>query len=267
MKNLFLIHLRQLFRSRLFYLSFGLCFITHWAGLKLFQNMTVKMPGQMSMGPLLKAEHLPFLMVFLQWFVGSFIATAMGFSFLAYWHKQNRPLLWFTLPVARWKWPLSYVLFFGIFSMLIYVFALLIFVWIVGTGPLKADSNLSALIAVTGYEFLVFEVLMLLLAVGIVWIGAMPTLFGSLFLLFFSELSSILNRVEYFKTVISETNQKIWAILNYVIPPFGEVPFQLWVFFKDSEGMATIWITWTLWFVVLFALFSLRFYKPRLRQE
>jgi hypothetical protein len=250
MNSLFLIHARQLFRSRLFYLSLGLCFLTHWAGLKLFQGMTVKLPGQLSMGPLLKAEHLPFLMVFLQWFVGSFIATAMGFGFVAYWHKQNRPLLWYTLPIARWKWPLSYVAFFAVFSAVIHLLALLIFIWIVGVGPLKADGNISSLLAVSGYELLVFEVLMLLLAVGIVWIGPMLTLFGSLFLLFISQLNSVLGRVEWFRTVISESNQKIWDGLNYLIPPFGEVPFQLWVFFKDSEGMAKIWFTWSIWFIL-----------------
>lgn len=251
----------HIFRSRLLFLFLIFSGFLHFSGLKIMHKLTLSIEGVMQViGP---REGI-FLSLYFQLFAGFFLAAVYGIWMIPYLHTGSRVSLTFTLPVKRWKYPLSYGL---TFLSLIFMEQLIMFASFAFVFGMEAFYSpkfpWSGLLACIGLEVLAFEASVFAFALSSLIFGQVPTFFFGMFGFFVLQTMGSLLRVGFDRFL--ENSGGVWTVVTSVygmLPPLGEIIFDLKQGFTKSFTEYSHFYLWTVWLVVFSGLFLLKLHFP-----
>ncbi len=259
---------RHIFRTRLVFLLVGLSFLVHWFGLHILTNLKVQLPGQMSLGPLLKEPDYLFMSLFLQLFTGTFLAAVFGIWTVPYLHQGQRAQLTFTLPIAKWKFPLGYALTMLALLFILHAVMLGTFAWTFGMKGLTESrvpwSSVGLCLLV---QTIAFEVIMFAFALGSLIFGQVTTFFIGVASILWLQISGIIFRVsflpwQHIANPDAPQSPSLYYLIYSRLPPVGELAFDLWKQFKKPSWEEPHLGLWIAWLVILGGLFYFRMTRP-----
>jgi len=256
---------RHIFRTRLVFLLIALTFLVHWFGLHILSSMKVQLPGQMSLGPLLKQSDYLFISLFLQLFTGTFLAAVFGIWTVPYLHQGQRAQLTFTLPLAKWKYPLGYALTMLAMLLLLHAVMLATFGWTFGwkdlTGSRVSWGTVGLCLVV---QTIAFEVVMFAFALGSLLFGQVTTFFMGVASILCLQVSGIVFRISFLPWQHTEGSgpPSLYYWIYSKLPPVGELAFDLWSQFKKPSGGDPNLGLWVVWLLILGGLFYYRMTRP-----
>jgi len=228
---------RYIFRSKLLFLLMLFSFFLHYVGLNLVQQMTISVKGLVStVGP----REGMFVSIFLSLFVGFFLSAIYGIWMVPYFHQGERSQLTFVLPVSKWLFPIVYsgslfVLVLMEFGIMLGSFSL-VFGKEAILHPKFSWSALGTclLLEVTAFQFLLFSFSVLSLV-----FGQMSTLFLGAMAFIILQVAGTVFRFGFDQSVFYQAYQ--------LLPPLGELIFNLKQTFSQGEfpwGHFGLWILW-----------------------
>lgn len=261
---------RQVFRTRIFYAYLAIALTIHWLALQGVLRLRTHVSGELNVGPILSESHTFFTSIFIQLFCGAFLAGIFGIWVVPYLHQGPRSRLTFTLPLHRWKFPLVYAL--TLLIILLFLDVGVFFVMSSFAGTIPQISVAPPLVPVTALpsslficlilQLVAFEVLMFGFALGSLTIGQMPT-----FLLGTLTIGVLQGMGIFFHLTNLGWGEPafrggVWFRIYSLLPPVGELAFDLWKQYKKPDWGSPHLSLWLVWLIVLAVLFCVRISKP-----
>lgn len=253
-------NLRHIVRTRLLVVLLAFSFLVQYLGLRALHFMTVQFQGVVST---IEGDNAMFVALFFQLFTGAFIAAAYGIWMVPYAHQGLRSSLTFTLPVAKWKFPLAYALSMLGLLVLQHGVMLLSFGLNFGVHAFQESFPWRGVGMCLLLETAAFEVFMFAFAVSSMTFGQIPTFFLGAFAAFFLQICGAILRLDLEKMGAEPNGSIYWARLVYgKMPPVGDLAFDLRrAFLKPYLGWSHLWL-WLVWFVILAAYFRFKLRYP-----
>ncbi len=246
-------------RSRLLLIVIVFSFALHYLSLKVVNG--IKFINQGSVATLGVREAL-FGAIYIHLFIGIFVAAIYGIWMVPYLHSGRRGLLTCTLPVSRWKYPVSYTL---LLTGLIAVETLILFLCFGIAFGVNEFSTVSfpwsSVLITLGLEWLAFVSIMMGLAFCSLAFGSLVSFFVGIFYFFISQTSGVVTRVASFNGATLEDN--LWFKVLGKLPPTGELVFQIKQTFRQGEYDLYHYALWAIWWVVFAVLFMVKLRYPQ----
>lgn len=246
-------------RARILYLILALGVALQWGGLKIASAVNVQVNTKLVQ---MEASYFTFFSLISQLFVGSFVAIVFGLWFLPYLHQGARAQLTYVMPVRKWMYPVVYAI------VLVPLIALLS--GITGFALHSVSGSLgttaSAFLWCLALQMLAFEVVMLGFGLGAVVMGPISSFFLGAILLAALQGACLLRRINILTTDSPSAFWRSAARLYALLPPLGEIPFQLWEQMTVSSPISGAWLSWVLWILLLGTLLVLQLrFRPHVR--
>jgi hypothetical protein len=258
---LLLQNLRHVIRTRLLFFLFLFSFLIQYVGVKLVHSATVYFNGVIST---IDQKDALFVALVFQLFMGTFLAAVYGIWMVPYLHQGPRSSLTFSLPVAKWKFPLGYAL--CMLALLIFQHLAMLasfglnYGWAIFSLAKFPWTSLRECLLL---ETAAFEALTFGFAFCSMILGAVPTFFLGGLVLFLLQVAGVLFRVnvgQYIEGGGIESYSLAERIYRF-LPPVGELVVDLRREFQTpsfQNGHLLLWMAWLLLFMLLF-LWKLRY--------
>ncbi len=252
--NLFRYILIHIGRSKLLFVVSMFSLLLEYFGLKIIHFGTHAFNGILTE---VGSKQGLFAMCFLMLFNGAFLAAACGIWLVPYLHQGNRAQLIFTLPVAKWKYPVAYAFSMLTLFVLQQVLSLGCYIVVFGPKVIWGESFRWFFVLESSINYiLAFESLTFAFAVSSLVFGqVIAFLLGTASILFL-QVGAIFYHVEWEKFVEIQSPIFHWGRWLYTkLPPVGELIFDLRKSMKndlfDFHNFG-LWIVWLLLFAILF---------------
>jgi len=207
-----------------------------------------------------------FISLYLSFFVVFFLSVVFALWLVPYFHQGERTLLIFVWPVSKWTFPLAYSL--QLLSLILVEWAVLLtsFGVFYGSGALfQPRFSWLALFQCFFLQVISSQAILFLLSSFSLWWGPVTTLFASAASFISLQVLATLERMGFFAARSPESS--LFSIflhfLPQIIPPLGDLVFDLKdTFSKGSlpSGNVALWFAWGL---VGSALFRWTLSRPR----
>lgn len=250
MLALCLFHLKLLIRSRFLFAFITLSLLFQFLVIRLVRVLSEELPMALAF---FDGKDTFFLAVVFQLFGGGFLALIYGMWVVPYFHHSRRAALTHVLPVSKWGFLGSHILTMGFLMLLQYLVTFISFSINLGWEPfLDGSLSLSGTLSVLFIQLLTFEVTMLLFATASTFFGPMT---GFLLVTCVSVLLQMFSAVLRWKLYrfFSVSGEELpWLTWIYrLLPPFGDIGFELRSSYFTGELSWLHLSQWILWFILL----------------
>lgn len=261
MWHLLRLNLTHIIRTRLLFFVFIFSFFIQFIGIQVLHSASINLQGVLTR---IGYKEAIFLALFFELFTGAFLAAVYGIWMMPYAHQGPRSALTFTLPVSKWAFALSYGI--GILILLIvqHVVMLCSYGMIFGFATFLLPKFpwagfLSCLILQT----LAFEVFAFAFAVSSMTFGQISTLFLGNLVFFILQLGGALFKLDLSRFVTQPSpGFELARHIYEVLPPLGEIVFDLRHGFAEPALLLNHSILWALWLAVFAGIFRWKLRYP-----
>jgi hypothetical protein len=265
---LFSLHFRHLIRGRLLFLVLLSAFMVHWGGLTLVDKFSIHLEWvELVLGISFKNAPLLFSSLYLQLFMGMFLAASYGIWIVPYLHRGSQGELTACLPVARWKYSILYG------STMLFLLALLHAIMLfcygskVGFHNLQSNfSNLEVIKISIVLQSMAFFVIMFSFAVCSLALGQIITFFVGVGFILLLQVGAILVHLQLMGHEAKGGIVGFGYRLYQSLPPLGELAFDLWQQFTSPHWSDIAWRSWLVWLGVFVALLTYKIRWPSFRR-
>jgi len=252
---------RHIIRTRLLMLLFVFSFLVPFLSLWMVQKVTFQFQGIVST---VDATNAIWIALFVELFSGAFLAAAYGIWMVPYLHQGNRGQLTHVLPISKWYFPAAYVLSMLGLLLLQHLILLVAFGATYGFGALLDGAfPWGQLLPCLVLETLAFLTFMLGLALSSMSIGQVPTFFLGGLVVFLLQIAAGVFRLDL-ERFAQETPPTISVArrLYRLLPPVGELVFDLRNQFKAQTWSNPHWVLWIAWLVLFIVVFRVKIRRP-----
>lgn len=245
----FRFHLLQIYRSKLVLLWILFSLFVQYSAVRLMHASTVHYEqAQMTLG----MREIVIALIYVQFFLGSVLATVYGIWVAPYLHEESRAPLTYALPVNKAVFPAVYFISFlslyvvqavAMFASLTTQFG--ISIWTNPEFP-WAHVGAGSLLSILALEGLVFG-----LALFSLVFGKVSAFLGGTALVMVLQVSALVFKAEW-------AQSGVWYRVYQFLPPLGEtlVDLKETRFWEGQTGLHTL--SWVVWLVLFATLFRLR---------
>ncbi len=246
-------------RSRLLLIVITFSLALHYLSLKLVNGLKFINQGTASV---LGVKEALFGAVYIHLFIGIFVAAIYGIWMVPYLHTGRRALLTCTMPVSKWKYPLSYAVLLTALILAETGIMWVTFGMAFGWKEFASQTFPWASLLVTLLlELLAFNSIMMGLAFCSLSFGALPSFFIGIFYFFVTQASGVFSRVAAFSGTVVDDSP--WFKVLSKLPPTGELVFQIKQTFRQAEYDYQHYALWAIWWVIFTALFIVKLKYPQ----
>lgn len=246
-------------RSRLILILVAFSLGLHFLSLKAVNGIKFINQGSVA---ILGVKEALFGAIYIHLFIGVFVSAIYGIWMVPYLHSGRRAFLTCTMPVSRWKYPLSYTL---LLTGLMVIETLLLLVTFGMAFGFEEFSTVrfpwSSLMITLGLELLAFNSIMMGLAYCSLSLGALPSFFIGIGYFFVTQASGVFSRVASFNG--ASVDDSTWFKVLSKLPPTGELVFQIKQTFRQGEYDLFHYSLWVIWWVIFVLLFTWKLKYPQ----
>lgn len=241
----FLMCLRNRFAALMILFSFFI----HYFGLLVTKQATLSFQGVITE---VGSRQAMFLSLYLSVFVVFFILVAFSLWIVPFFHRGERALLTFILPVSKWSFPLAYSAQYFLFALLEWAILVISFGLFFGWEELLAPRfswgavfQCFALVVVSTQALLFF-----LSGFSLLW-GPLTTLFIGAAGFLGLQVLATLDRIGFLSALAEQGSffSKGLFQIHRILPPLGSLVFDLRDAFSKGElsfDHLALWVWWAL---------------------